>query len=152
MNGILYIMCIIGVFASAVILVAAPDRMAVYDYHAHLGLWRVGLRLDEGAGLYYRYTVRAVPCSILCSMERSGYRLNVTLDPEHAARLARLAERTHVQEGTLARSLLSTAIEDADPDARNIVEVLDGIPGAYERAVQSLDRARRGETISLDEL
>ncbi len=26
-------------FASAVILVAAPDRMAVYDYHAHLGLW-----------------------------------------------------------------------------------------------------------------
>ena len=98
------------------------------------------------------YTVRAVPCSILCRMERSGYRLNVTLDPEHAARLARLAERTHVQEGTLARSLLSTAIEDADPDARNIVEVLDGIPGAYERAMQSLDRARRGETISLDEL
>jgi hypothetical protein len=85
-------------------------------------------------------------------MERSGYRLNVTLDPEYAARLARLAERTHVQEGTLARSLLSTAIEDADPDARNIVEVLDGIPGAYERAMQSLDRARRGETISLDEL
>ena len=85
-------------------------------------------------------------------MERSGHRLNVTLDPEHAARLARLAERTHVQEGTLARSLLSTAIEDADPDARNIVEVLDGIPGAYERAMQSLDRARRGETISLDEL
>jgi hypothetical protein len=85
-------------------------------------------------------------------MERSGYRLNVTLDPEHAARLTRLAERTHVQEGTLARSLLSTAIEDADPDARNIVEVLDGIPGAYERAMQSLDRARTGETISLDEL
>ncbi len=85
-------------------------------------------------------------------MERSGCRLNVTLDPEHAARLARLAERTHVQEGTLARSLLSTAIEDADPDARNIVEVLDGIPDAYERAMQSLDRARRGETVSLDEL
>ena len=85
-------------------------------------------------------------------MERSGHRLNVTLDPEHAARLARLAERTHVQEGTLARSLLSTAIEDADPDARNIVEVLDGIPGAYERAMRSLDRARAGETISLDEL
>jgi hypothetical protein len=42
-------------FASAVILVAAPDRMAVYDYHAHLGLWRVGLRLKEGPGLYFRY-------------------------------------------------------------------------------------------------
>ena len=65
-------------------------------------------------------------------MERPGHRLNVTLDPEHAARLARLAERTHVQEGTLARSLLSVAIEEADPEARNIVAVLDGIPGAYE--------------------
>jgi hypothetical protein len=65
-------------------------------------------------------------------VERPGHRLNVTLDPEHAARLARLAERTHVQEGTLARSLLSLAIEKADPEARNIVAVLDGIPGAYE--------------------
>lgn len=42
-------------FASAVILVGAPDRMAVYDYHAHLGLWRVGLRLDERPGRYFRY-------------------------------------------------------------------------------------------------
>ena len=57
-----------------------------------------------------------------------------------------------MQEGTLARSLLSTAIEEADPDARNIVAVLDGIPGAYEHAMQSLDQARAGETISLDEL
>jgi len=47
-------------------------------------------------------------------MERSGYRVNVTLDPEHAARLTRLAEHTHVQEGTLARSLLPAAIEEAD--------------------------------------
>jgi hypothetical protein len=85
-------------------------------------------------------------------MERAGNRLNVTLDPEHAARLARLAERTHVQEGTLARSLLSSAIEEADPDARNIAAVLDGIPGAYERARLGLERARAGETISLDEL
>jgi hypothetical protein len=85
-------------------------------------------------------------------MERSAHRLNVTLDSEHAARLARLAERTHVQEGTLARSLLSTAIEDADPDARNIAALLDGIPGAYERARLGLERAREGQTISLDDL
>ena len=99
-----------------------------------------------------RYTFRAGPCSTLVLMERPGHRLNVTLDPEHAARLARLAERTHVQEGTLARSLLSAAIEEADPEARNIVAVLDGIPGAYEHAMQSLERARAGETIALDEL
>lgn len=84
-------------------------------------------------------------------MERAA-RLNVTLDPEHAARLRRLAERTHVQEGTLARSLLSMAIEDADPDARNIAMVLDGIPGAYERAQAGLQQGERGETIALDEL
>jgi hypothetical protein len=85
-------------------------------------------------------------------MERATHRLNLTLDPEHAARLARLAERTHVQEGTLARSLLSVAIEEADPDARNIAALLDGIPGAYERAELGLSRARAGETVSLHEL
>jgi hypothetical protein len=58
----------------------------------------------------------------------------VTLDAEHAARLSRLADRAHVQEGTLARSLLSNALEESDPDARDIVAVLDGVPGARERA------------------
>ncbi|MFZ1156080.1 MAG: hypothetical protein WAN93_14380 [Solirubrobacteraceae bacterium] len=85
-------------------------------------------------------------------MEPSAQRLNVTLDSEHAARLSRLAERMHVQEGTLARSLLSTAIEEADPDARSITAILDGIPGAYERAMQGLESVRQGKTIPLDEL
>ncbi len=44
------------------------------------------------------------------------------------------------------------AIEEADPDGRNIVAVLDGIPGAYEHAMQNLERARACETIPLDEL
>jgi hypothetical protein len=85
-------------------------------------------------------------------MQSTGHRLNVTLDPEHAARLARLAERTHVQEGTLARSLLSMALDEADPDARNVAALLDGIPGAYERARLGLEQARAGHTIALDEL
>ena len=79
-------------------------------------------------------------------------RLNVTLDEEHAAKLARLAERTRVQEGTLARSLLSHAIDEADPDPRNVVEILDGIEGAFERAQLGLEQARSGKTIALDEL
>jgi hypothetical protein len=33
--------------------------------------------------------------------------MNVTLDEVHAERLRRLAERTHVEEGALARSLPS---------------------------------------------
>ena len=83
---------------------------------------------------------------------KTATRLNVTLDPEHAARLTRLAERTHIQEGTLARSLLSMAIEDADPDPRDIAALLDGIPGAYERAQLGLRQAQEGRTVPLDEL
>jgi len=82
----------------------------------------------------------------------AAHRLNVTLDSEHAARLARLAERTHVQEGTLARSLLSIALEEADPDVRNVVALLDGIPGAYEQAQLGLKQAGEGQAIPLEEL
>jgi hypothetical protein len=42
-------------------------------------------------------------------------------------KLARLAARVHVNEGTLARSLLSSALDDADPDPANVVALLDGI-------------------------
>lgn len=79
-------------------------------------------------------------------------RLNVTLDGVQAAKLARLAERMHVQEGTLARSLLSTAIDEADVDARTVVELLDGIPGGYERALEGLEQARAGDTVPIDDL
>lgn len=79
-------------------------------------------------------------------------RINVTLDEEHAGKLSRLAERTHIQEGTLARSLLSTALDDADPDAARIAEVLDAIPGAWERTQEGLAQAARGEGIPLDKL
>jgi adenylate kinase family enzyme len=79
-------------------------------------------------------------------------RLNITLEDEQAEKLARLAGRMHVQPGTVARSLLSSALDDADPDARNVTELLDGIPRAYERARLGLRQADSGETISVDEL
>jgi hypothetical protein len=79
-------------------------------------------------------------------------RLNVTLDDVPAAKLARLAERMHVAPGTVARSLLSSALDAADPDARNVVELLDGIPGAYERAQLGVEQARAGRTVALDDL
>jgi hypothetical protein len=78
--------------------------------------------------------------------------VNVTLDGERAAKLSRLAERTHTQEGTLARSLLSQAIDEADVDARHAVELLDGIPGAFERAQVGREQASSGNTVSLDDL
>jgi predicted transcriptional regulator len=79
-------------------------------------------------------------------------RVNITLDDEEAAKLSRLAERMHMQPGTVARSLLAHALDEADPDPRNVVELLDGITGAYERAQLGLRQARAGQTISLDQL
>lgn len=85
-------------------------------------------------------------------MATGAHRVNVTLDAAHAAKLRRLAERTHTHEGTLARSLLSTALDEADPDPRNVADLLDGIPGALERARLGLEQARAGHGISLDDL
>lgn len=85
-------------------------------------------------------------------MATSPKRINVTLDESHARKLAELAARTHMQEGTLARSLLSTALDDVDPDASRITEVLDAIPGAWERTQEGLAQAARGEGTPLDEL
>jgi predicted transcriptional regulator len=85
-------------------------------------------------------------------MPKEVSRVNVTLDEEYALKLRRLAERTHTSEGTLARSLLSTALDEADPDPRNITELLDAIPGAFERAQLGLAQARAGQVIPLEEL
>lgn len=79
-------------------------------------------------------------------------RLNITLDDEQAEKLLRLADRMHIQAGTIARSLLSSALDDADPDARNVAALLDGIPGALARAELGRQQAHAGNTIPLDEL
>ena len=76
----------------------------------------------------------------------------MTLDPAYAAKLAKLAERTHVNEGTLARSLLTQALDEAEPDPRHVAALLDGLPGAFERARQGLQDAKAGRTIGLDDL
>lgn len=84
--------------------------------------------------------------------ESSGNRVNVTLDDVHAEKLRLLAERVHVNEGTIARSLLTTALDEADPDPRNVTELLDRVPGAYERAEQGLAQIRDGKGKELGEL
>jgi hypothetical protein len=78
-------------------------------------------------------------------------RFNVQLDARHARKLRILAERTHVNPGTLARSLLSAALDEVDPEPSTIVDLLDSIPGAFERANQGLDEIRLGKGIPLDE-
>ena len=85
-------------------------------------------------------------------MARGSTRLNVTLDLEHAEKLRQMAKQAYTQEGTLARSLLSRAIDEADIEAGTMVELLNGIPGALERAKLGREQGRRGETIPLEDL
>ena len=67
-------------------------------------------------------------------------------------KLGRMAEQAYTQEGTLARSLLSRAIDEADLDGDSMVDLLDGIPGALERARLGREQGRGGKTIPLDDL
>ncbi len=81
-------------------------------------------------------------------------RLNLTIDDEHAERLTRLAEAAHVQPGTLARSLLLTAL-DRSADAsepRGLLEILESIPGAAERVATGRAELAQGEGIRLADL
>ena len=97
------------------------------------------------------YTRRANACT-LADMSNTSSRVNVILDDEHAIKLRRLAERTHTHPGTIARSLLSTALEEADPDARDVTALLDRIPGAFEGAQRGLAEARSGIGTPLEDL
>jgi hypothetical protein len=81
----------------------------------------------------------------------AGQRVNIVLDEERAVKLRRLAERTHTNPGTIARSLLSTALDEADPDPRTIVAILDRIPGAWEEAVAGSEEIRGGQGRPLDD-
>lgn len=84
--------------------------------------------------------------------EDRSNRVNLLLDDEHAIKLHRIAERMYVQPGTLARSLLSTALDQVDPDAATITALLDATPGAWERANQGLEDVEAARVRALDEL
>ena len=56
-----------------------------------------------------------------------GQRVNITLDGQRAAKLARLAARIHVAENPLSRSLVSSAIDDGDRDADNVIAMLNAM-------------------------
>jgi hypothetical protein len=85
-------------------------------------------------------------------MAGESNRVNVILDAERALKLRRLAERTHTNPGTLARSLLSSALDEADPDPRSISDLLDRIDGAWEDAQAGSREARDGKGIPLADL
>lgn len=76
----------------------------------------------------------------------------MTLDAQRAAKLRRLAEQAGVSEEALAGLLLARAIDESDLDPASMADILDGIPGGYERALAGREQGRRGATIPLDEL
>lgn len=79
-------------------------------------------------------------------------RINLTLESQYAEKLARLAERAHVPEGTLARSLLSSALDESDPDPQSVTEILEGIPGLGERVGTAEQQVESGDYVDLSEL
>lgn len=87
----------------------------------------------------------------ILSDQRSN-RFNVVLDDEHAAKLRSLADRTYVNPGTLARSLLSTALDEATPDPGSVIALLDAIPGAYEAALEGRRALQEGRVTRLEDL
>src|SRR5260370_40365519 len=69
--------------------------MAIYDYHAHLGLWRLGLRPDEKPGLYGRYMELVEQCR--AELREHGH-------GEWTAREVDLALFTHGQDESRPRA------------------------------------------------
>lgn len=55
-------------------------------------------------------------------------------------------------DGTLARSLLSAAIDDADPDADSITDILEGIPGLAGRLEHAEAEFASGAVVELRDL
>jgi hypothetical protein len=58
----------------------------------------------------------------------------------------------HTSPGTLATSVLSTAIDEADPDPRSITDLLDWIPGAWEDARAGAEDISARRYIPLEDL
>ena len=79
-------------------------------------------------------------------------RVNVLLGAEHAAKLRHMAERVHVSPGTLARSLLSQALDEAEPSSTNITALLDSIDGAFEHAEAGWAEASQGHFIDIEDI
>lgn len=85
-------------------------------------------------------------------MDRASTRVNVILDGEYAEKLHRLADRAHVSPGTLARSLLSSALDEADPDPKDVTALLDSIDGAWESSQEGLADAKAGRVVPLEDV
>jgi len=58
----------------------------------------------------------------------------------------------YLQPGTIARSLISTAIDRVDTEATTITAILDAIPGAWDWTQEGLADVKAGRAVPLDQL
>jgi|tagenome__1003787_1003787.scaffolds.fasta_scaffold17403304_1 predicted transcriptional regulator len=79
-------------------------------------------------------------------------RINVTLEPETAERLARMARWAHVPEGTMARMLISRAVDDNEAAPAHVAAIIGAIPGAWDDVRRGLAEYDRGEAVDIDDL
>lgn len=67
-------------------------------------------------------------------------------------KLRQLADRAHVSPGTLARSLLSAALDEAAPSSAKVTSLLDAIDGAFERAQSGAADLSSGRFVDLEDI
>jgi hypothetical protein len=63
-----------------------------------------------------------------------------------------MANQAGMPRDALASLLLSRAVDEAEIDRETMVDLLNGIPGAWRRAQLGRAQGRRGETLELDDL
>lgn len=80
-----------------------------------------------------------------------GQQISVMLDEEHSRRLKQMARDANADEAVLARSLLARAIDGADVDGPAVAELLDSIPGAWERIDAARAELAAGKGIPLED-
>lgn len=78
--------------------------------------------------------------------------MNVTLRGAAGRRLAELAASLHLRPATLASTVLTNSMEHDDPESQRVTDLLNRIPGAWDRIARSGEQARLGKTIALDDL
>jgi hypothetical protein len=57
-----------------------------------------------------------------------------------------------MERGSHRLKMQSSAVDEACPDRRHVVALLDAMPGAFGRAQLGVRQAEAGQTVSLDEL
>lgn len=78
--------------------------------------------------------------------EEFTLRMNVTVRGDPAKRLQQMAKQLHIREG--AGSLLSTTLDEVDEESQHVTDLLDRIPGAWERIERR--RASRDAAVGLE--